>query len=210
MHRVADEFVDHADVREPNAGDPFEIVVERGDQRLRLGPADHAGEALDIREESRDFAPLAEQLRFDVVGDDAPDHRRREMALETGAQTPRAPTRRRAHDGRRAAKPAIAGRDVSAGSKSREAPAAQTAAGNGAASAIAATAYAIGAAAQIARPVSATPRAAPQLQAIRGSISIGEKPARICRAARAWIVTEAVSGSSPVARSPPASGLRRR
>ena len=41
---------------------------------------------------------------------------------------------------------------------------------------------------------------------MRGSISDGAKPARICRAARAWIVTEAVSGSSPVARRPPASG----
>ena len=141
MHGVADELVDHAAMREPDAHDAFEIAVERGDQRFRLGAADHAGKTLDVGEQRGDLAPLAAEFWLILVGDDALDHLRREVALEPRRAAPCA--RRLAEapiTAAAAAKPASAGADTSNGSNNRAAAAAEIAAANGAASAIAAAA----------------------------------------------------------------------
>ena len=121
---------------------PFEIAVERGDQRFRLGAADHAGETLDVGEQRGDFAPLAAELRLIARW------RRcaRSPAARDGARSAAASTRaRRRADApitaAAAAKPASAGATISDGSNEPcGAGRPQTAAGNGAASAIAAAA----------------------------------------------------------------------
>ena len=84
-----------------------------------------------------DLAPFAVEFGQSLVVDDASDDRWREMALETGAQRPGAPARRRAHDRGRNRESASAGA-TSAGSNTCPARHAHRAAGNGAANAIAA------------------------------------------------------------------------
>ncbi len=86
MHRVADELVDHAAMRDDDPRHAFEVAVQQADQLLGARACRKRRKALDVREQGGDPSTFAVELEALRRGDDPRHDAGSEMLLESATQ----------------------------------------------------------------------------------------------------------------------------